>query len=430
MSQISRIKLVFKAISQLGPGQVGLYSIYRLGLITGHYDRSLRVALKKLESMEGSNRFKIKPCLTGLPDRNIILEQVGSQVDNIFEEADEIVNGYIRMFGGQPVRLDLTLQEPLENWTKYELGSNLIVGKDIKYIWEQGRFGWALKLAMAFHLSKDEKYAEAFWQYTEQFLASNPPFMGPHWVSAQEVAIRLVAIAYASQIFTISPKTTPERLEKIARTVAIHAERIPPTMVYARSQSNNHLISEAMGLYTASAVLPDHPLAPKWHKLGKEWMKNAFLTQITGDGTYTQHSTNYHRLMLQAALWIFSVHESSFMNEPITPELFSRLKASTDWLWKLVDPDTGQVPNLGHNDGAYIMPLTVCPYQDYRPVLHAAARLFHEINLVPHGPWDDMATWIRIPIKQSQKEVGLNYWRLEPQRKELNIQCTISIEKR
>ena len=422
MDPISRIKLLFKAFSQLGPGQIGLYSIYRLGLITGHYNRSLTFALSKLESLEGSNRFKLQPCLSSLPDRNIILEQVGNQVDKLFKEADEIVNGYVRLFGGQPVQLDLTLQEPLENWTKYETGSNQIPGRDIKYIWEHGRFGWALKLAMAFYLSNDEQYAETFWHYADQFLTSNPPYMGPHWVSAQEVAIRLIAISYSGQIFALSKKTTPERLEKIARTIAIHAERIPPTLVYARSQNNNHLISEAVGLYTASAVLPNHPMAPKWHKLGRDWMENAFLTQISDDGTYTQHSTNYHRLMLQAALWVYIVHQSSFMNEPIPPELSSRLHASTDWLWKLVDPETGQVPNLGHNDGSYILPLTVCPYQDYRPVLYAAARLFHQTNLVPPGPWDDMATWIGISINQPLKEIGLSDWRYKPKQKELNIQ--------
>ncbi len=32
------------------------------------------------------------------------------------------------------------------------------------------------------------------------------------------------------------------------------------------------------------------------------------------------------------------------------------------------------------------------PFEDYRPVLHAAARLFLEYDL-PHGAWDEMALW-------------------------------------
>jgi hypothetical protein len=345
----------------------------------------------------------------------MLLKQTGTQVDQLYQEANEIVNGYVRLFGGQPIPLELTLPEPLENWTNYEKGNYLIGNKDIKYIWEPGRFGWACKLAMAYHLSNDEQYAETFWSYTEKFIFSNSPYLGPHWSSAQEVAIRLVALAFAVQIFAQSKQTTSERLQKIVGSIAIHAERIPPTLVYARSQNNNHLITEALGLYTASAVIPQHPLAPRWHKLGWHWLKYAFRTQISEDGTYTQHSTNYHRLMLQAALWAHALHEHSFSNEPIPLDYSIRLEAATRWLWKLVDPQTGYVPNLGHNDGAYILPLTVCDYQDYRPVIHAASRIFLKTSLTPLGPWDDLCTWLCLPLDRYQQEAGLNHWHLTPQ---------------
>ena len=134
-------------------------------------------------------------------------------------------------------------------------------------------------------------------------------------------------------------------------------------------------------------LLQPYCLSTHWHPngtgLGWTWLQSAIRTQIDPDGTYTQHSTNYHRLMLQAALWAFAVHDHSFNNEPIPPEIASRLEAATNWLWKLIDPETGQVPNLGHNDGAYILPLTVYPYHDYRPVIHAAAQKFLNINLTP-----------------------------------------------
>jgi hypothetical protein len=421
MSQFSRFKLALKALHQLGPSQLGLYALYQFGLKTGHFERSLTSALQRLEKLESSVHIQLQPCITGLIDRKVLLEQIEPQITQRYEEADEIVKGYARLFGGQPIPLDLTPSE-LENWTKYEKGNNLIHSQDIKFIWEPGRFGWACKLAMAYYLSDDERYAETFWSYFDRFVTSNPPYLGPHWSSSQEVSIRLVALAFAIEIFAQSKVTTPERLEKIAKTIAIHAERIPPTLVYARSQNNNHLIIEAMGLYTASALLSEHPLALRWHKLGWDWLKYAFVTQISADGTYTQHSTNYHRLMLQAALWVQAVHNYSFRNEPIPLELTTRLEASTRWLWKLVDPETGYVPNLGHNDGAYILPLTVCPYHDYRPVLHASARSFLQTNLVPSGPWDDMATWFCIPMDQSQKEAGLNFWHQTPEPKELNTQ--------
>jgi hypothetical protein len=88
----------------------------------------------------------------------------------------------------------------------------------------------------------------------------------------------------------------------------------------------------------------------------------------------------------------------------------TRLSAATIWLWKLVDIENGQVPNLGHNDGAYILPFTVCPYQDYRPVIYAAARTFLALRLIPKGPWDEMAGWLCQPQDQDTTEAELNIW--------------------
>ena len=59
-----------------------------------------------------------------------------------------------------------------------------------------------------------------------------------------------------------------------------YAERIPPTLGYARAQNNNHLLSEAAALYTAAAVLPEHPGAARWRRLGWRWLQAGLDEQI------------------------------------------------------------------------------------------------------------------------------------------------------
>jgi hypothetical protein len=409
MTRSSRFLIGLKALRQLGFTQVWLYSLYQLGLRTGHYQRTLSAALSRLDDFNRLPYLTFHPVFS-LPGKNNLIDLLGDQIGVLYEGADEIVHGNIRLFGGQPVPLVLGLDAPLEDWSKYERGSNRIADQDIKFIWEPARFGWACTLAMAYYLSNNERYAEAFWSHTEQFLASNPPYLGPHWSSAQEVAIRIVSLAFALQIFSQSSQSAADRINTLAKAIAIHAERIPPTLAYARSQNNNHLITEALGLYTASALLPGHPQAPTWHRLGWDWLCYALHSQIDPDGTYIQHSTNYHRLMLQAALWAFTVHDHSFSHETIPSSIFERLSVATRWLWKLIDPETGHLPNLGHNDGAYILPLTVCPYLDYRPVIYAATRKFMNLNLVPGGTWDDMSLWLG-SSGQCEQEQELKIWR-------------------
>jgi len=109
-----------------------------------------------------------------------------------------------------------------------------------------------------------KKYPEAFWRYFDIFLEANPPCLGPNWTSGQEAALRLMAFVWAGQVFAAASASTPERLARLAQSVAAHAARIPPTFIYARSQQNNHLLIEAAGLFTAGLAIPEHPFATKW----------------------------------------------------------------------------------------------------------------------------------------------------------------------
>jgi hypothetical protein len=409
MNHPSRFLIGLKALRQLGLNQLGLYGLYQLGLRTGYYRRTLKTALSRLNTFAHPSYFALHP-VPSTPDRDQLLNLLGDQIGMLTQQADEITHGKLRLFGGQPVPLELNLSQPLQYWTDYELGRQGTNHQDIKFIWEPGRFGWACTLAMAYYLSKNEQYAQAFWDYAEGFMTSNPPYFGPHWSSAQEVAIRLIALTFSYPFFAKSSHSTPERIAQFAHNIAIHAERIPPTMVYARSQNNNHLITEALGLYTASAVLPQHPLAPKWHQRGLRWLLYSFRNQIESDGTYIQHSINYHRLMLQAALWFISVRNSNFQHELIAPEVLERLVAAVHWLWSMIDPETGRVPNLGHNDGAYMLPLSICPYDDYRPVIYAACRAFLNMTILPDGPWQDMNLWMSPPSASYINEAVPKKW--------------------
>ena len=370
-----------------------------------------------MSEVEGSSAYGPRSSVLGhlfdLPPREKLLQILGDDgLVQLLAEANEIVDGRVRLFGGEPVPLGLSVPGELHHWTNYEQGSRGAGERggegDVKFVWEPARFGWAFTLARAYHLSGDERFPEVFWRYFEIFTEANPVNMGPNWTSAQEVALRILAFTFAARIFASSSHSTAIRHWQLAISIADHAARIPPTLVYARSQNNNHLLSEAAGLITAALALPDHPAAPRWEKLGWKWFNRGLESQIAEDGAYMQNSTNYHRLMLQLALWVHAsrrVSESAnqqvgkFLTpnrltpnpQLLTPNL--QLLAATHWLLALTDPETGRAPNLGPNDGAYILPFTVLPYHDYRPVLQAASRAFLGQPAFGPGSWDEMGLW-------------------------------------
>lgn len=379
MPEYRRLSIALKALRDLGPRQLVLYAGYQFGLRSGYY---------RWRTGENHSEPSAINCrLIELPEPEDLARILGDQVSTLFAEADEIVRGQVRLFGNQPVPLQLSIPEPLAHWTKYETNGWPDESGDIKFIWEPARFEWAYTLARAYHLSGDNRYAKAFWDYTETFLDANPPNLGPNWVSAQEVALRLIALSFTYQVFAKSAQSTQTRINRLSVAIASHAARVPLTLSYARAQNNNHLLVEAAGLYTAGLVLPGHPNSPRWRESGWHWFNRALQSQIANDGTYIQHSTNYHHVMLQAALWVQRI------GGEFPAASGQRLAAATGWLSNLIDPISGHVPNLGPNDGAYILPLTICPFADYRPVLQAASLTFLEQLPFPNGPWDEMAVW-------------------------------------
>jgi Heparinase II/III-like protein/Heparinase II/III N-terminus len=389
-TSMNRFFLYFKSLRELGPKSLMLYARYRIGLASGYYRMETRRPLQ-------IDNLSFNPVLL-FPSKEELLKVLGSTGQaQLLAEADEIVEGKVRLFSGDSVPLQLVVNEKLSHWTHYETGMVPYPSSefnDVKFIWEPARFGWAFILGRAYLVSGDERYSRSFWEKTELFLESNPPFLGPQWTSGQEVAIRLMALVWAGQIFTGSPESTRERMEKLSVAIAAHAERIPPTLVYARSQNNNHLLTEAAGMYTASLVLPDHPRAEKWRKEGWKWLDWAFKKQIFKDGAYTQHSTNYHRLMLQLALWVWTLANLSPARRGGTPQKTeAQWSLAAKWLSALTDRESGQAANLGANDGAYLFPLTICTFSDYRPVVQAASLILAGEKPFVDGPWNEMALW-------------------------------------
>jgi hypothetical protein len=414
------LKVAVKALRQIGPTAVGLNALYRLGLKTGWFKKPVT----------GGPPANLRSLFL-LPSRQRVTESIGAEgLGAALAEADEVVAGRIRLFGAEPVHLDFSGPGGLRHWTAYEtdpahLPTLQLPNNDIKFLWEPARFGFAFTLGRAYHFAEDEKYPAAFWHHFETFSAANPAPLGPNWMSGQEVALRLMAFAWAGQVFSAAEQSTPRRLRALGSSIAAHAERIPPTLIYARSQNNNHLLSEAAGLYTAACALPEHPHARRWRSQGETWLRWCFEHQVDETGEYVQHSTNYQRLMLQIALWVCAIAErpqaedasSGEQGIPLRSATGSRaslpsvarsdagggflserarenLARATSWLLTLADPESGRAPNLGANDGAYIFPLSSLPFEDYRPTLQAASIAFCGEPAFDPGPWDETAAWL------------------------------------
>lgn len=316
--------------------------------------------------------------------------------------ADDILRGVFPFGGGQTVRLGF----PPKSWSVGPQGESMAtdpagghwtlcdlrsLAADARLAWEPSRFGWVFPLARAFQGTGNRRYADGFWRLWTGWRDHHPPSRGLQWASAQEVALRMLALVFAFYAFAPAWKRRPERSADLAQAILLHARRIPPTIAYARAQGNNHLLSEAAGLYTAGVMFPEARGATRWRTLGRSLFLEGLQRQIFPDGGYVQHSANYHRLAIQLGLWVARLAELN--EDPLPAKAIDSLGWSTLALAALVDGGTGSPARFGPDDGTNILPMGGAS-GDYRPTLQAASRTFLDRPLLSPGPWDAAAAWL------------------------------------
>ncbi len=278
---------------------------------------------------------------------------------------------------------------PQQQWTQMRFASPAY--GDLKFILEPSRFLFVYPLVRAYALSGDERFPQAFWTAVEDWAHHSPPMSGPLWICGQECSLRILAWSFALHGFVHSPSTTNQRVALLVSMIAAHAWRTAQTLGYARSQRSNHLVSEAVGLWTAGTLCPELREAQVWKNLGAHLLRESVLDQITPEGVSQQHSFNYQRMILHLLLWTLRLAE--IHHAPLHDDIRTRAQAAFDFMRSFVDPVSGLVPNYGSDDGSLILPLAPGSYRDFRPLLQSGAAVLNRPALPP-GPWDEAALWL------------------------------------
>jgi hypothetical protein len=224
-------------------------------------------------------------------------------------------------------------------------------------------------------ITKDDRYAETFWRTFETFRAGCPPYRGVQWACGQETSIRAIALLWAECALADAPSSNAARLSSLRDTLFCSGHRIADSLDYALSQRNNHGISECVGLMALGARFRGIDVAAEawWHE-GRRALEEQVLDQFAGDGWYAQHSLTYLRLALDQLVHAQRLRQHA--GDGLSDVAAERVRSAIRLLGTVIDSETGDVPNHGANDGAFVLPLTTRPFRDFRPSLTAAAAAF------------------------------------------------------
>ena len=324
--------------------------------------------------------------------------------------ADDVARGFISFFSHEQMNVGFPPRwhaDPIHDqefpknrhWSQI---SDFGAG-DVKLVWETNRFAFVFPLVRAFWRTGDEHYAELFWQLIESWREANPPETGVNWKCGQEISLRVMAWCFGVYGFKASAATTPTRLAMLAQMIAVSGLRIESNIGYALSQRNNHGLSEAMGLWTIGSLFPEFVDSKRWAASGKQLLESQAVELIYDDGAFSQHSMNYHRVMLHDYLW--SIRLGDVLQQPFSDSLRDRIAKAGDFVFQLQDELTGRVPCYGQDDGALILPLNNLDYRDYRPVVQATSFLTTGQCRYDSGPWDEDLLWLFGVKKTSNQKV-------------------------
>ncbi len=257
-----------------------------------------------------------------------------------------------------------TLLKTNLHWTEYS-DFNFNTG-DVKIIWELSRFDWLTDLARAYKVSGDKKYLDKINTLLNDWSEKNPLNTGPQWKCGQETSFRLMKLITAA--FLLDQYFSPS--EALLHLIADHLKRIDGNIHYGIAQDNNHGSSEAIGLYIGAAWLQKNNYSndnlAKYQKKGRKLLENRILKLVQPDGTFSQRSVTYHRVVMDTLS--FALHNMQLLGEEeFNLKIKKRLQKLGEWQYKMTFGSDGDAPNFGSNDGAMVENLHSRGYRDFRP---------------------------------------------------------------
>lgn len=260
------------------------------------------------------------------------------------------------------------------HWTKID-DFNSMQG-DIKYVWEKARFSYFYTIIRNDHANGTDN-SRFIWDEILSWISHSPHNCGPHYKCSQEISIRVLNWIFALYFYKNSDKLTEDEFIIILNSLYAQTKHVESNILFSKiAVRNNHAITESLCLFTVGLLFPWFPESSHWISRGQKYLEEEGLYQIYEDGSYIQHSFNYHRVVIQLYTWamalagVNAIKFSTFLQE--------RLKKSILFLQQFIDTENGCVPNWGANDSALFFPLNSQDPKDFRPQMNAVCQMLGE----------------------------------------------------
>jgi hypothetical protein len=164
---------------------------------------------------------------------------------------------------------------------------------DARVVWEPSRLQQLVSLALLCGNEKRRTPAVALIERQLQgWLEANPPYVGVHYVSAMECALRLIAACHAIDMVRSWLAEPARTWTALVCLVDSHA-RLIHRRLSLHSSATNHTVAEAAGLVYAGSLFPEFEDAGRWRETGTALLAAEVERQILDDGGGVEQAPGY-----------------------------------------------------------------------------------------------------------------------------------------
>jgi hypothetical protein len=267
---------------------------------------------------------------------------------------------------------------------------------DVKVTWEMGRMGQLARLGQAWRWTRDDRYAREIVGQIKSWIEGNPWMRGIHWTSPMECALRLIVWTWSFHLIRDWEGLKDDFCRLFVASIYQHLVFIDRNYSLF-SSANNHLITEASGVYIAAAYWRGLKGSAHWARRARSHLLRECLRQNTSDGVNREQTFPY-----QFFVWDLLVLPALFArasNEDFPPLYWERLERMAEFMAWVSDGE-GNTPNIGDEDEGIAIRLGGDKEKPVRNMLGLAAALFGRGEFLSRAGHDagERAAWL-VPQK-------------------------------
>jgi len=187
------------------------------------------------------------------------------------------------------------IESPIKLHSKIDKNSFKEVG-ELKYTLEPSRFNFLPFYTLGF-LKKESNITYSPLQHVKDWFEANPYLFSFNWKDGIEVGIRSINLCYTYSILNQNSSSFSEMDKRLMQHLIYLHFWFLKNHLSKYSSSNNHFISELIGLYVITSFFTFRS-SEKWRDYSQKQLIKQFSRQFHKDGFSTEQSTCYHKDVL------------------------------------------------------------------------------------------------------------------------------------